>query len=63
VTVAAPKLGDTITELRVGDRVIWGECPGHCASFAPFEITAIEGDYAKLDLFSKLVPLSELTRV
>jgi hypothetical protein len=63
VTVAAPKLGDTITELRVGDRVIWDECPAHCASLAPFELTAIEGDYGKLDLFSKLVPLSELTKI
>jgi hypothetical protein len=51
------------TPLQVGDRVIWDECPAHCADLGPFELTAIEGDYGKLDLFSKLVPLSELTKI
>jgi uncharacterized membrane protein YgcG len=51
------------TPLQVGDRVIWDECPAHCADLAPFEVTAIQGDYGKLDLFSKLVPLSELTKI
>jgi hypothetical protein len=44
----------------VGDRVYWANCPGHCEQFAPFEITAIDGDYAKLDLFEKPVLLAEL---
>jgi hypothetical protein len=48
---------------NVGDRVYWSQCPGHCEQFAPFEITAIDGDYAKLDLFEKPVLLCELTKV
>jgi hypothetical protein len=46
--------------LKVGDRVIWENCPSHCEQFAPFEITSLEGDYAKLDLFEKPVRLAEL---
>jgi hypothetical protein len=46
--------------LSVGDRVYWSECPSHCESFSPFEITGIEGDYAKLDLFAKPVLLAQL---
>jgi hypothetical protein len=46
--------------LKVGDRVHWSKCPGHCESFSPFEITGIEGDYAKLDLFAKPVLLAQL---
>ncbi len=49
--------------IEVGDRVLWHECPAHCASLAPFEVMAIEDDCAKLDLFSKLVPLSQLAKV
>lgn len=48
--------------LRVGDRVDWLECPPHCASLAPFEIMAIDGAYAKLDLYAKLVPIAELRK-
>jgi hypothetical protein len=48
--------------LAIDDRANWKNCPAHAEKFAPFEITAIEGDYAKLDLFPNLVPLSELTR-
>ncbi|MBW4547890.1 MAG: hypothetical protein KME25_26110 [Symplocastrum torsivum CPER-KK1] len=47
---------------QVGDRVNWSKCPAHCEQFAPFEITAIDGDYAKLDLFEKPVLLCELTK-
>ncbi|MBW4548888.1 MAG: hypothetical protein KME25_31465 [Symplocastrum torsivum CPER-KK1] len=50
------------TTMQVGDRVNWSQCPGHCEQFAPFEITAIDGDYAKLDLFEKPVLLCELTK-
>ncbi len=38
---------------QLGDRVCWSQCPAHCEQFAPFEITAIDGDYAKLDLFER----------
>jgi hypothetical protein len=47
---------------NVGDRVNWSECPGHCEQFAPFEITAINGDYAKLDIVEKPVKLVELRK-
>jgi hypothetical protein len=50
------------TVLKIGDRVYWSQCPAHCEQFAPFEITAIDGDYAKLDLFEKPVLLTELHR-
>jgi hypothetical protein len=49
------------TEFRVGDRVFWENCPSCCEELAPFEITSIDGDYAKLDLINKPVPLAELT--
>jgi hypothetical protein len=49
------------TEFRVGDRVFWENCPSCCEELAPFEITAIDGDYAKLDLINKPVPLAELS--
>jgi hypothetical protein len=49
------------TQFRVGDRVFWENCPCGCEELAPFEITAIHGDYAKLDLINKPVPLAELT--
>jgi hypothetical protein len=46
----------------VGDRVHWNNCPTYCEQFAPFEITSIDGDYAKLDLINKPVLLTELRR-
>jgi hypothetical protein len=57
-----PKADDCLhnAPLSVGDRVHWSECPSHCESFSPFEITEIEGDYAKLDLFAKPVLLAQL---
>jgi hypothetical protein len=52
---------DSKRSFSVGDRVNWSNCPAHCEKFAPFEITSLDGDYAKLDLFSKPVPLAELS--
>jgi hypothetical protein len=47
--------------LKVGDRVIWDNAPAHCANVTQWwEITAIDGEYAKLDLFSTPVLLAEL---
>jgi hypothetical protein len=54
---------DSKRSFSVGDRVNWSNCPAHCEKFAPFEITSLDGDYAKLDLFSKPVPLAELSSV
>jgi len=48
--------------LKIGDSVKWSKCPAHCERFSPFEITVIDGDYAKLDLFPNLVPLVELEK-
>jgi KaiC/GvpD/RAD55 family RecA-like ATPase len=48
--------------LEVGEKVDWINCPGHCESWAPFEIISINNSHAKLDLFEKPVPLTELRR-
>jgi predicted P-loop ATPase len=48
--------------LAVDDMVFWSECPAHCSNFAPFQITSIDGDHARLDLIEKPVPLTELSR-
>ena len=49
------------TQFRVGDRVFWDNCPSCCEELAPFEIMAIDGDCAKLDLIKKPVSLTELS--
>jgi hypothetical protein len=56
--VTQPK--ETAEALKVGDRVHWNNCPTYCEQFAPFEITRIDGDYAKLDLINKPMPLAQL---
>ena len=63
-TVNPPVLasGAEVEPFKVGDRVYWSNCPGHCEEWAPFEIMWIDGEYAKLDLFPTLVPMSELLR-
>ena len=58
---ALPCVGQD-TAFKAGDRVYWTNCPVCCENLSPFEIMWIEGEYAKLDLFSNLVPLSELLR-
>jgi len=52
-----------LQEFKVRSQVCWSHCPPHCQQFAPFEITEIDGSYAKLDLFPKLILLSELELV
>lgn len=58
----ATETDEQVEPFKVGSRVYWTNCPFYCEKLAPFEIMWIEGEYAKLDLFSKLVPLSELLR-
>jgi len=58
--VSKATANDVVSPLRVGDLVYWDSCPSHCEQFAPFEITGIEGEYARLELFSKPVLLSLL---
>jgi hypothetical protein len=50
------------TAFKAGDRAHWVNCPTSCEELSPFAIMWIEGEYAKLDLFPKLVPLKELLR-
>jgi hypothetical protein len=52
--------GETPELLKIGDRVHWNNCPTYCEQLAPFEITSLDGDYAKLDLINKPVPLAQL---
>lgn len=57
-----PPMEEESLTIVVGDFVYWSGCPAHCESFSPFEVMAVEGDYAKLDLFPKSVPLAELRK-
>ncbi len=45
---------------QVGDKVIWTNCHAHLSSWQPFVVSAIEGDYARLDFYAHPVPLNEL---
>ena len=65
--VVAPSADDlspspTDEPLKVGSRVIWDNCPAHCASWNPFTIIRIEDGMAWLDIYEKPVPLSDLRR-
>ena len=48
--------------LKVGSRVIWDNCPVHCASWNPFIISKIIGGKVWLDVYEKPVLLSALRR-
>lgn len=52
----------TVVRLNVGERVLWDNCPAHCASWNPFTISNIIGGMAWLDIYEKPVPLSDLRR-
>jgi hypothetical protein len=56
--VAQPE--ETPEVLKIGDRVHWNNCPTYCEQLAPFEITSLDGNYAKLDLINKPVSLAQL---
>jgi hypothetical protein len=56
------QLNNHKASFQVGDFVHWSKCPAHCEQFAPFEITAIDGDEAKLDMFENPVLLVELRK-
>lgn len=47
--------------LKVGDGVFVNSCP-HTDKHGPFPIQQIEGDFAKVEMFAKLLPLSDLRR-
>lgn len=48
-----------LNQVKVGDFVFVNGLP-HTDSFGPFEVLQIDGDYAKLEEFGKLQPLSDL---
>jgi hypothetical protein len=48
--------------VKVGDRVFVTSCP-HTDGLAPFEVLGIYGEYAKVELFSELVLVSDLRKV
>ncbi len=47
--------------LKVGDRVFVNSCP-HTDSLGPFLIESIEGEFAKVEMFLELLPVSDLRR-
>jgi hypothetical protein len=47
------------SRLKVGDRVSVPRLP-HTSGFAPFLIEAIKGAFAQVEMFDKLIPLSDL---
>lgn len=60
----APDKSPTPNEpLKVGDKVWWDNCPGHCSWTNPFTITRIYSAMAWLDIYSKPVPVLELKRL
>jgi len=59
---AALVLLPTDEPLKVGERMLWDNCPAHCASWNPFTIIRIEDDMAWLDVYERPLPLSELRR-
>jgi len=59
---AASVPSSTDEPLKVGERVLWNNCPAHCASWNPFTISKIIGGKVWLDVYEKPVPLSELKR-
>ncbi|HEY9710368.1 MAG TPA: hypothetical protein V6D48_19330, partial [Oculatellaceae cyanobacterium] len=50
-----------LADLQVGDRVFVNSCP-HTDKLGPYAIERIEGEFAKLEMFAKLMPLVELRR-
>ncbi|MDJ0674890.1 MAG: hypothetical protein QNJ36_05855, partial [Calothrix sp. MO_167.B42] len=41
-------------------KVMWINCHAHLNSWQPFVVSAIEGDYARLDFYAHPVLLNEL---
>jgi hypothetical protein len=53
---------DDVTPIKLGDRVLVNPWP-HTDRLGPYSVERIEGDFAKVEGFEHLVPLSELRRV
>ncbi|NJO98077.1 MAG: hypothetical protein HC764_20500, partial [Pleurocapsa sp. CRU_1_2] len=49
--------------IRVGDRVVVEDCPGHWSWASPFTVEAIDGVMVKLEMVGELVEASRLTLV
>ncbi|RUT04058.1 hypothetical protein DSM106972_049720 [Dulcicalothrix desertica PCC 7102] len=52
---------DSLSNLKVGDTVIWDNCHPHLQSWQPFVISKIEGSEAKLEYYANYVPVEELS--
>ncbi|BAZ08856.1 hypothetical protein NIES4071_06620 [Calothrix sp. NIES-4071] len=52
---------DSLSNLKVGDKVMWDNCYPHLQSWQPFVISRIEGNEAKLEYYANYVPVEELS--
>lgn len=52
---------DSVSNLKVGDKVMWHNCYPHLQSWQPFVISKIEGHEAKLEYYANYVPVEELS--
>ena len=54
---------DSLSAIKVGDRVTIEDCPGHWSWASPFTVEAIGGGMVKLEMVSELVEVSRLSLV
>jgi hypothetical protein len=52
---------DSLSNFKVGDKVMWDNCYPHLQSWQPFVISKIEGNEAKLEYYANYVPVEELS--
>ncbi|WP_052055931.1 phage/plasmid primase, P4 family [Myxosarcina sp. GI1] len=60
--VEAEEISNQNEEIKVGDRVMIKECPGHWSWAQPFQVLSIENDRVALELVDELVEISRLRR-
>ena len=48
--------------IKVGDRVVISDCPGHWSWASPFTVESIDGEMAKLEMVGELVEMNRLSR-
>jgi hypothetical protein len=61
IEVQQPDSQPEENSFKVGDAIFVASCP-HTDKHGPFPIERIEGDFAKVEMFAKLIPLSDLRR-
>ncbi len=52
---------DSPSAIKVGDRVVVEDCPGHRSWASPFTVEAIDGEMVKLEMVGELVELKRLS--